>query len=1049
MKKFLSLVVAALLSVGAVATSASAAKFTDVDVKNEALTDAVELLTALNVTKGTTETTFGTEENVTRQQMAAFIYRMMKAGKSVEGGTNTTSFTDLDDPTFYFMVSWANSQGIIKGRSATSFDPKGGITLQDAYTMIIRALGYDDGTLAYPISYISLAEDLGLDENLPSTLNYTDTLTRGDVAIILANMFYAETAEVEIKYEASWKEVQLSDSSYAVVSNGQVPKEYHKTVAEAIFEVEKVSQRVIATPNYSLDGAEKPDKDVEMITLSKDYVIDYDDYETEIPSLNQVEFSELGLDGNADDYFLNDIVMFVKETEDGEYEIFGATASGTKTTVSFADVKFGEVSGTTVSKYYDGSEKQYKMINGKLTLGDTVTYLYDAPYSFAKDQNTNKYNAQFITLDAYDGDMESEEEADHIKFNYVVDDSIAMDESIVGWTLDANNEYVKDYTAYLAQVYFGGAGEIDVYDCDGDGKPEYLFVKNYVVGTIDDEEEMSVADEFDGFDTLAEDLVIYTDYSIVEGVEAEEDDIVLAYVNPNANYVKIAEVLTGVEATIATSASKYFALSTGEKIYFKDAQAVVLNGAANLADVDPNKDVDFDAEATYYFTADGKLVYVTGLATAISLDANYTIVLEDAAFQTSAMVDGKLEKAYYIDVYNDGEIKSVKAKQILEYRTTADEDAAEAIQNGNVAHIKTPLTGTDGEYNFSAYVDKLATGKSDKKGNYYFELVDFTINNNVADLLDKEDETLEYRVSGINTTFEQKSKGSTIYELGHANVVSNDKIKGVYVKDYTQIIIKSRDEDGEWIVTAYGADNLPDIKEDTMFTDVSYVLVNNKSTMYENLAVFYGVYDDELEGAKGTMAEVRVVRSYSKSSTEDGTVFTYDVFNPFDGKVESAIEGAETDAAGFTKGAIVGLTTEGYIDDSVVAAGNAYVAGEIYNIDDPAGRDFEDYDGTTNKLGFVKVDEYDETTGYLMVDAALYGDALIQVTDETVVTFSDKSEETIKVVDAEVLASTAKTYRQGEDKNEALRVFLCIEENEDADDDDIVYDVLFAMIVRD
>ena len=176
MKKFLSLVVAALLSVGAV-TTASAAKFTDVDVKNEALNDAVELLTALNVTKGTTETTFGTEENVTRQQMAAFIYRMMKAGKSVEGGVNTTSFTDLDDSTFYFMVSWANSQGIIKGRSATTFDPKGGITLQDAYTMIVRALGYDDGTLAYPISYISLAEDLGLDEDLPSTLNYTDTLT--------------------------------------------------------------------------------------------------------------------------------------------------------------------------------------------------------------------------------------------------------------------------------------------------------------------------------------------------------------------------------------------------------------------------------------------------------------------------------------------------------------------------------------------------------------------------------------------------------------------------------------------------------------------------------------------------------------------------------------------------------------------------------------------------------------------------------------------------------------------------------------------------------
>ena len=1038
MKKFLSLVVAALLSVGAV-TTASAAKFTDVDVKNEALNDAVELLTALNVTKGTTETTFGTEENVTRQQMAAFIYRMMKAGKSVEGGVNTTSFTDLDDSTFYFMVSWANSQGIIKGRSATTFDPKGGITLQDAYTMIVRALGYDDGTLAYPISYISLAEDLGLDEDLPSTLNYTDTLTRGNVAIILANMFYAETAEVEIKYEASYKWVEYPEGSgnWQVVSNGQVPKEYHKTVAEAIFEVEKISQRVVATPNYSFENFEKPEEDIEMITLSKDYVIDYEDYETEIPSLGQIEFAELGLDGKADDYFLNDIVMFVKVTEDDEYEIFGATATGTKTTVSFADVEFGTVNGTTAEKYYDGSEKNYKMVNGKLTLGDTVTYLYDAPYSFAKDQDLNKYNAQFIALDAYDGDMESEDEADHVKFNYVLED-IEADETIIGWYMNEDDVWVKNYDAYLAQVYFGGAGEIDVYDCDGNGKPDYLFVKNFVVGTIDDTEEEDVQDlDAEDLATVADDLIIYTDYSIVEG-EAEDDDVVLAYVNPTANYVKIAEVLTGKDATVATSASKYFALSTGEKIYYKDAQAVVLNGAENLKAVDPDADIDFDAEATYYFTAEGKLVYVTGLATAISLDANYVVVLEDAAFQTTAMVDGKLEKAYYIDIYNDGEIKSVKAKQITEYRTNADEEAAAAGE-----HVKTPLTGAEGEYDYTAYLNKLATGKSDKKGAYYFELVDFTINKDASKLLDKEDETLEYRATGVNTTFELKS--GNVYELADATA-ANAKIKGVYVKDYTQIIIRSRDEDNEWIVTAYGADNLPDIKEGTVFTNVSYVLVNNKSTMYENLAVFYGVIDDELEGATGEMAEVRVVRSYSKSSTEDGTVYTYDVFNPLDGKVEAGVVGAETDAAGFTKGAIVGLTTEGLIDDSVAAAGNAFTAGEIYNVD--GLYDFEDY-GTERKLGYVKVDEYDETTKYLMTDAAAYADALLQVTDATVVTFADKSEETIKVVDAEVLGSTAKTYRQDENKAEALRVFLCIEENEDADDDELVYDILFAMIVRD
>lgn len=1026
MKKFLSLVVAALLTLS-VATSATAAKFTDVDVKNEALTDAVELLVALGVTKGTTDTTFGTDENVTRQQMAAFIYRMMKAGKSVEGGTNTTSFTDLDDSTFYFMVSWANSQGIIKGRSATTFDPKGGISLQDAYTMIVRALGYDDGTLAYPVSYISLAEDLGLDEDLPATLNYTDTLTRGNLAIILANMFYAETAEVEIKYEASWKEVQLSDGSYAVVSNGQVPKEYHKTVAEAIFEVEKISQRVIGTPNYSFEGAEMPEEDVEMIVLSKDYVVDYADYETDIDSLGMIEFADLGLEGKADDYFLSDIVMFVKEI-DGEYEIFGATAAGTKTTVAFDKVSFGTVSGTAASKYYDGEDKEYKIINGKLTLDGVVTYLFDAPYSFAKDADDyDKYNAQFIELGNYVEGRSEDEDVVDVNFSYEIVE-VEADENIIGVYEAAEDEEdegtwdVED--AYLAQVYFGGLGEIDVYDCDGDGRPDYLFVKNFTTGVIDDEED-AVASDIDTDPTQnAEQLVIYTDKAIVEGVEFADEDIVLAYINADANYVKVVEVLEGKEASVSATASKYFTLSTGEKVYYKHADYIVANGAANLADI--YEDVDFNAEATYYFTADGKLVYVTGLATAINLDENYVVVLEDAAFQTTSMVDGKLEKAYYIDIYNAGEIKSVKAKKILEDTSVCDED--------------TPATGDD--YDFSDYVNKLATGKADKNGAYYFNLIDFTENNDITVLTDKEDDAAEYRAEDVKTVLDHKS--GYLFNLGDATEESDDVIKGVYVKPYTQIIIRSVDKEGDDIVTTYGYDNLPNFKKGTKFTDVSYVLINNvNSKSYENLVVFYGVYGDVIDIDKGKVADVRIVRGYSKSSTEDGTVYTYDVMNPFDGKVVTGVEGTALDAsAGFAKGSIVGLTTDEYIEDEVEAAGNVYTAGEIYNVDGD-----DDFDEIVGDLGYVLVAEYDETTGYLEIEG---DERIFQVTEDTVVTFSDKSEESFKTVDASVLNSTSKNYRQAEKKENPLRVFLCVEEDEDNENEDFeFYLVKFAVIVRD
>lgn len=165
-----------------------AGAFSDVPAENAVLSEAIDTLLAKKITKGISENEFGTEQNVTREQMAAFIYRMLNDGESPEGGENKTNFTDLDDPTFYTMISWASEEGIIKGISETEFNPKGNITLQDCYTMLVRALGFgEDGTLSYPDGYISAAEEKGLSKNVSEEIENGAYLTRGDVAIILYN----------------------------------------------------------------------------------------------------------------------------------------------------------------------------------------------------------------------------------------------------------------------------------------------------------------------------------------------------------------------------------------------------------------------------------------------------------------------------------------------------------------------------------------------------------------------------------------------------------------------------------------------------------------------------------------------------------------------------------------------------------------------------------------------------------------------------------------------------------------------------------------------
>ncbi len=195
-KKALALILSVFMLVS-IFEAVACASFTDVTAEDKALSEAVNTLLSKGITKGINESQFGTDLSVTREQMAAFIYRMVNKGQSVEGGENTTLFTDLDDPTFYAMISWANENGIIKGRSTTEFDPKGSITLQDCYTMVVRALEYEkENSLSYPDGYINIAKEIGLSQNIDASIANTSFITRGDVAIVLHNAILAADAHI-------------------------------------------------------------------------------------------------------------------------------------------------------------------------------------------------------------------------------------------------------------------------------------------------------------------------------------------------------------------------------------------------------------------------------------------------------------------------------------------------------------------------------------------------------------------------------------------------------------------------------------------------------------------------------------------------------------------------------------------------------------------------------------------------------------------------------------------------------------------------------------
>lgn len=178
------------------------------DAKNSPYENAINALADIGLVVGINDKEFGTEQNVTRQQMALFIARL-RSGLHITGfekESNRTPFTDLTDPTYYKAISYCYDFGIIAGRTPTAFDPTGNVTVQEAVTMAVRALGYTD--LDYPDGYMKRAELFGLLKNLEDA-DPKANMKRGQVAQLIYNALY--NPHIAGKYGKSFHDIWFTE----------------------------------------------------------------------------------------------------------------------------------------------------------------------------------------------------------------------------------------------------------------------------------------------------------------------------------------------------------------------------------------------------------------------------------------------------------------------------------------------------------------------------------------------------------------------------------------------------------------------------------------------------------------------------------------------------------------------------------------------------------------------------------------------------------------------------------------------------------------------
>lgn len=107
--------------------------------------DAVCWARIHGVCNGTSETTFSPNDPVTREQLAAFLYRYAKlCGLECKPTGDLSAYKDRNQISSYAYdaISWAVGAGIINGTSATTIEPQSYATRAEIATMICRLLDF-------------------------------------------------------------------------------------------------------------------------------------------------------------------------------------------------------------------------------------------------------------------------------------------------------------------------------------------------------------------------------------------------------------------------------------------------------------------------------------------------------------------------------------------------------------------------------------------------------------------------------------------------------------------------------------------------------------------------------------------------------------------------------------------------------------------------------------------------------------------------------------------------------------------------------------------
>ncbi len=218
MKKFLSLVLALVMTMSLVTVSAGAKDFTD----NDKITydEAVAVMSAVKVIDGYAEGDFRPTNTLTRGAAAKIICNLI-LGPTTASALVADAAPYKDVPTtniFSGYIAYCQKEGIISGYADGTFKPANTLTGYAFMKMLLGALGYDSAIEGYTganwsIAVAKQAINAGLNNSLKGSFNGVKAVTREEACLYAFNTLKATMVEYDNR-------IVVGEGSSAVAISG-------------------------------------------------------------------------------------------------------------------------------------------------------------------------------------------------------------------------------------------------------------------------------------------------------------------------------------------------------------------------------------------------------------------------------------------------------------------------------------------------------------------------------------------------------------------------------------------------------------------------------------------------------------------------------------------------------------------------------------------------------------------------------------------------------------------------------------------------------------